>query len=91
MPNVECLLADEDVLELPWVGGVDVLREEARAVAERCPVRVEADKRSQIGRLHLEAAAEVDVVSLDDASIRILQGPDHAGEHRGSEPEAGGF
>src|SRR6478735_867785 len=90
-PDGIALSGNQDIPELPRIRGVDVFGEEARTLRERGPVRVDADKRSQIGRLHLEAAAEVDVVSLDDASIRILQGPDHAGEHRGSELEAGGF
>ncbi len=81
---------NQDIPELPRIRDVDVFREEAWAVAERCPVRVDADHRAEIGRLHLEAATEIDVVRFHDSGLRVLQRPDHAGEHRGRHLEAGG-
>ena len=57
---------------------------------ERRPVGVVADHRAEIGHLHLEAAAEIHLVGLDDAGLRVLQRPDHAGEHRRGHLQAGG-
>ena len=56
---------------------------------ERRPVGVEAVDRAEIGPLHLEAAAEIHLVGLDDAGLRVLQRPDHAGEHRRGHLQAG--
>ena len=56
---------------------------------ERRPVGVDADDRAEIGRLHLEAAAEVHLVGLDDAGVRVLERPDHAGQNRRGHLHAG--
>jgi hypothetical protein len=45
--------------------------------------------RAEIGLLHLEAAAEIHLVGLDDAGLRIFQRPDHAGEHGRGHLQAG--
>ena len=57
---------------------------------ERRPVGIVADHRAEIRHLHFEAAAEIHLVGLDDAGVRILQRPDHAGEHRRGHLQAGG-
>src|SRR5688500_12742772 len=81
--------AHEHVAELPGIALVDVLREEAGAALERRPIGVEALDRTEIGRLHLEAATEIDLVRLDDAGLRVLERPHHAGKHRGGHLQAG--
>ena len=70
--------------------GVDVLGEEPRAVGKRRPVGVIALHRAEIGPLDLEAAAVVHLVGLDDAGLRVLERPDHAGDHRRGHLQAGG-
>ncbi len=59
-------------------------------IRDRRPVGVSADHRPEIGRLHFQAAAEIHLVGLDDAGLRILDRPHHAGEHGGGDLETGG-
>ena len=60
-----------------------------RPAGERRPVGVVAGYRAEIGPLDLEAAAEVHLVGLDQAAVRVLQHPDDAGEHRRGDLQAG--
>ena len=69
---------------------VDLLRKQARPSGERRPVGVFAEHRAEIGQLDFQAAAEVHLVGLDDAAVRVLQHPDHAGQHRRGHLQAGG-
>ncbi|OBQ31611.1 MAG: hypothetical protein AN485_23600, partial [Anabaena sp. MDT14b] len=59
--------AHEDVAELPGIGRVDVLGEQAGAILERVPVGVIALHRPKIRQLHFEAAAVIHLIRLDDA------------------------
>ncbi len=68
---------DADVLELPGIVLVDVLGEQPPAIVQRGPVGVLADHRAEIRHADLEVAAEVHLVRLDDAAVRILDRPDH--------------
>ena len=68
-------LSHQHVLELPRIALVDVLREEARATGERRPIGIDADDRAEIGRLNLEAAAEVQFVGLHDSRRSDFQAP----------------
>ena len=58
-------------------------------VRQRRPVGVAADHRAEIRRLDFEATAEVHFVGLDNAGPRVLERPDHAGEHGRSHLHAG--
>src|ERR1700712_4640278 len=89
--NDPVLSTDENVLELPGILGVDVLREETRATVERGPVGVVTFDRAEVGHLDFEAALVVDLVGFDDASLRVLQSPDHAGEDGRGYLQAGGI
>src|SRR5277367_7175942 len=60
-------LPHQHVAELPGIGLVDVLREQAGTIGQRGPVGVDADYGAEIGHLHFEAAPVVHLVGLDDA------------------------
>src|ERR1700704_5741873 len=89
-PDSLTLSPHQHVPELPGILAVDIFREEARPAIERRPVGILADDRAEIGRLHLEAAAEIHLVGLDDAGLGVLQRPYHSGEHRRGHLQAGG-
>src|SRR5215510_355501 len=71
-----------EVLELPGIALVDVLREQLAAVLKRRPVAVLADHRPEIRHADLEVARKVHLVGLDDAAVGVLERPDDAREHR---------
>ena len=54
----------------------------AQRVGDRGPVGVVRLDPAEVGPLDLEAARVVHLVGLDDPGSRVLQRPDHAGEHR---------
>src|SRR5688572_21591018 len=56
---------DAEVLELPRVLAIEVLREQPAAILQRRPVAVSADHRPEIGHADLEVAVEIHLVSLD--------------------------
>src|SRR5882757_3047366 len=70
-----------DILELPGIAAVEVFRKQALAVLERRPVAVHADHLAKIGMADFQDALKVDLVRLDDAALRMLDRPDHAGQH----------
>src|SRR5262249_41802164 len=82
--------SDQDVLELPWVFAIDVLRKQTWTIRERRPIGILTDDRTEIRHLHLEAAAVVHFIGLDDAGLRVLQRPHHAGKHGRGHLQAGG-
>jgi hypothetical protein len=49
-----------------------------------------ARHRPEVGPLHLQAAAVVHLVGLDDAGGRVLQRPHHPGEHGRGDLQPGG-
>ncbi len=60
---------------------IHVFREQLLAVLGGIPIGIKAADRAEIGHLHVEAALVIHLVGLDDATLRVLQRPDHAGEH----------
>src|SRR5204863_3231961 len=66
-------LPHQHVPELPRVAIVDVFRKQPGAVGQRGPVGVKALHRAEIGQLDLEAATEIHLVGLDDATGGIFQ------------------
>src|SRR6266853_1079570 len=70
-----------DILELPGIVAVEVFRKQALAVVQRRPVAIDADDLAKIGMADLQDALKIDLVRLDDAALRMLDRPDHAGQH----------
>jgi hypothetical protein len=74
---------DAKVLELPRVTTIQVLSEQRSPVHERRPVAVYTDQVTQIGTRHVQHALVLEMISLNDASLRVLDSPDHAAKHGG--------
>src|SRR5829696_4656866 len=74
---------DADVLELPRVVAVEVFREQLLAVLQRGPVAPDPAHFAEIRPADFQNAGEIEFLGLDDAARRVLDGPDHSGQHRG--------
>src|SRR5450432_3169484 len=59
--------SDAEVLELPGIVGIDVLREEDAAILQRRPIAIGTDDAPEIRQADLEHALEIHLVGLDDA------------------------
>src|SRR5260221_8738585 len=64
-----------EILELPGIGGVDILGEKDAAILQRRPIAIGADDGAQIGHAYLEDAIEIHLVGLDDAGGRGFARP----------------
>ena len=64
-----------DVLELPGVVAVEVLRKQPLAVVQRGPVALDADDIAEIGPADLENPGEIHLVRLDDAARAGARSP----------------
>src|SRR5262245_61695020 len=63
--------SNDHVFELPRIALVERLLEQPLAIEQRRPVAVRAGDRSEIRHADLEVAAEIQLVRLDHATIRI--------------------
>ena len=79
-----------DVLELPGIGGVQILGEQFAALVQRRPVGVLSDDRAQVGHADLERPPKSMSSGSTTPRSRIFHRPDHAGERRDGDLQAGG-
>src|SRR5690242_18351925 len=73
-----------DILELPGIGFVEILRKQTLPLVQRCPVGVLAHERPEVGSADLQVAPKVHLIRLDQATIRVLHRPDDTRQHGGS-------
>src|SRR5215469_6307784 len=73
---------DANVLELPRILAIEVLREKSLSTGEGCPVAVHPDHVAEIRAGDIEDPLEVHFLGLYDARARMFERPDDAGEHR---------
>src|SRR6266568_9337817 len=78
-----------EILELPGIGGVDILGKKDAAILQRRPIAVGTDDGAEIGQADFEDALEIHFVGLDDAGIRVLDRPDDSGEDGDGHLQAG--
>src|SRR3954454_9733836 len=71
-----------DILELPGIVAVEILRKQPFAIVQRGPVAIDSNDIAEIGPADVENPGEIHLVRLDDAAVWVLYSPDYPGQHR---------
>lgn len=81
---------DEDIFELPRVLEIETIVDKfIGPILKRVPVSIVAVDRCNVGLLNLKASLEIHLVALDQARLRVLDGPGHAGNDCGAHLKGG--